>query len=365
MDLKIEKYNKAELLAYINSEEFKSAEVFPISPDRALSHINNPRIDENDIILITASHKGNLIGYRTAMADWVFNGSEKIKLAWISGTWITPEYRRQGLANKLFIELRKSWNSNLMYTNYAPASKKLYDKTQVFDTFKQSSGKRFYIKSNAAEIIPSKWSWTRVLKPCLTAFDYLFNLSLLHLLIRRIRRDSSTYNYRDSLSDKQISRLFENCLSRRGKTELDWIMKYPWVIDDAVKEGRINNKYFFSWIAKPYLMYFLIINEASEHEIVFMISIKGKRMTVPYYYYDEEDRKYIGEILFGEAQKNKVSEIDLFDENLAEILAENKAHFIFSKDQERKYMVSSHIIHKFPNSNTVKVPDGEGDVVFV
>ena len=41
------------------------------------------------------------------------------------------------------------------------------------------------------------------------------------------------------------------------------------------------------------------------------------------------------------------------------------AYFAFSKSRERGYMVSKEIISEFPDEKSIKLPDGEGDVVFV
>ena len=96
-----------------------------------------------------------------------------------------------------------------------------------------------------------------------------------------------------------------------------------------------------------------------------MISIKGSKMKVPYYFIPKDCTLQIGDIVFAEAQKNKVSEVDLYNEKLVSGLVNNKANFIFLKAQNRKYMVSKEIIDQFPNADAIEVPVGEGDVVFV
>ena len=134
MKYDIIKYRKSNLHDYILSEDYKGLHTLPISHERAISHINNPRLDEDDLILITISFERKLLGYRTIMADKVLNGEKEVKVGWISGTWIDPKFRRKGLATILFDEIYKEWKGRLMYTNYAPSSKKVYDKIGVFET---------------------------------------------------------------------------------------------------------------------------------------------------------------------------------------------------------------------------------------
>ena len=365
MEYRIEKYTVSELQEYIDSEDYKNAGVLPISPDRAKSVIENPRGDKHDVVLITARQGNKLLGYKTALPDYFFNGAEKIKLAWISGSWTDPDYRRKGLASTLFFELDKAWNSALIYTNYAPASKKMFDKTNVFETYRSHNGCRCYLRFNAGEIVPARFSWMKPLTPLLGFLDRILNATLLHVLVNKVKAGNIELSYPEILDDRQISKLFENTLSGRGKSELEWIMSTPWVIDESMKGDRDKRRFFFSWIARPYRLYFLVINRGTDQESVFMISLKGSQMKVPYYSIPEKPTYDIASVLFAEARRNKVSVLDVFDENLKHFLIKNKTNFIFVREQNRKYMVSKRIIGGLPDSNAVKVPDGEGDVVFV
>ncbi len=75
MEINIKKYTKNTLSDYLDSDEYRNSEIWPISFHRALSHINNPRLDDDDVILTIAETDGQIIGYRTVMADYVFRQS--------------------------------------------------------------------------------------------------------------------------------------------------------------------------------------------------------------------------------------------------------------------------------------------------
>ena len=52
--MNIRKLTPKELQAYIYSDEYDSAPVVSISRHRALSHIHNPRVDVDDIVMVMA-----------------------------------------------------------------------------------------------------------------------------------------------------------------------------------------------------------------------------------------------------------------------------------------------------------------------
>ena len=64
--------NKKHLNEYINSDIFADQDNIPISKHRALSHFNNPRLDEDDIILLLAYENDRMIGYLGVLPDKIF-----------------------------------------------------------------------------------------------------------------------------------------------------------------------------------------------------------------------------------------------------------------------------------------------------
>lgn len=367
MDYTLRKFDSTTLEAYLNSEDYLNSDIWPISFHRAKSHLNNPRLDKHDVILVIAEANGTIVGYRTVMADYVFNGEKKLKVGWISGTWVDPEYRRQGLATALFDEIYKDWNGQLMYTNYAPASKKVYDKTGAFDVYFTTMGSRFHMKSNLTEILPSRFPIARHIGKVLPTADNFFNHFILPFLTEPGMKSRLAYNMmiKSKLDEEEADLLFEQNLTRRKYNELHWILSFPWVKEIEDVKDEVLNKYFFSAAADVFKLYFCVIYKDGNLVSIVMISIKDAQMKVPYFYSSDLDLALIADLVFTEAWKNSVSYIDVYDEALVKEMKLKTAYFAFSKARERNYMVSKKIIADFPSNSEVNIPDGEGDVVFV
>lgn len=364
---KISKYNKAKLGEFINNESFAQLNVLPISYQRALSYINNPRVDDDDVLLNIAWQENRIIAYRTILPDVIFKNGNPTKLAWISGTWVAPEFRRQGLATTLFNEIYNDWNGLLIYTNYAPTSKKLYDKTNRFKMYRTHLGRRFYLKSDLSDLLISRFSSLSFLKPILPLIDKLFNTLILPFLTNEKNDSLKDFQikYKTQLNEEESTRLFANTLTMRSKKELDWILDFPWVLnaDDGSMEQA--NKYIFSSVANPFKQYFCLIYKNENPIGIAMITIKNRQMKVPYLYCDKGFEDNMADLMFIEGWKNHTTYLDVFNEELAHSMNLKSTNFAWSSNQERKYMISNVFTDQFPDQKDVSIPDGEGDVVFV
>ena len=248
-----------------------------------------------------------IIGYRTVMADYIFNGSSQVKAGWISGTWVSPEYRRKGLATDLFEEIYTDWNGRLLYTNYAPASKKVYDKTGSFETYADHHGCRFHMKSNLAEILPSRFPIMKTIGKVLPTADKFFNHYVLPFLTEPGMKSRLSYNMmiKSTLNQEECELIFSDTLTHRTYDELDWILKYPWIIEVENIDKELEHKYFFSAAADVFKQYFCVIYRGGELVSIVMITVKNRQMKIPYYYTKDEDMGLIADLIFTEAWKKQ------------------------------------------------------------
>lgn len=153
--ISIQKISLEKLGDFIHSTDFKKLRNKPISKIRAVSYINNPRANKNDIVLYMVFNLDELIAYRTIFSDYFTNeDNNKVFFGWLSGNWVHTKHRRKGLSTLLFNEVLKDWNHKLMYTNYAEASKLVYDKTQKFNLLLDLKGARYYTRFCLGDILP-------------------------------------------------------------------------------------------------------------------------------------------------------------------------------------------------------------------
>lgn len=95
--IEFEFLNKQLLSQYISSNDFGSQQTLPISKHRALSQINNPRAEENDVLLILAKEEGQVLGYTGVLPDMLF---DSIKFGWLSCLWVSEEARGKNIGTR-------------------------------------------------------------------------------------------------------------------------------------------------------------------------------------------------------------------------------------------------------------------------
>ncbi|MEQ9063597.1 MAG: GNAT family N-acetyltransferase [Vicingaceae bacterium] len=362
-DLQIKHYNRNALKELVEASDYLAQKYYPISPHRAHSLINNPRGQEEDILLITAHHNAQLVGYRTAMPDFVPVGNGKVSFAWICGTWIHPDFRRKGIATMLFQELKRAWQGRLFFTNYAPVSKKIYDQTGLFELYKYHKGIRYYMRFNLAELLPAKIPFIAHFNIFLRFIDSVGNTLIRPLMVRKIKAPEYTSVSLEDQIWNRVQGMFQKSLFRRGEGEFNWLRDYPWVIDFSKKETYDRSRFQFSWIEEPYRRDVLTFLHQGQRQQIF-ISQKGGRITIPYYDLDKGAFNQAARIIVFEATKRSANEIDCYQRDLVLELHQLKPFGLFLKDLDRNYMISKGLHSLFPSSDNIQLFDGEGDVVF-
>jgi hypothetical protein len=351
----------AELQDYINSPEYKKSEILPISPERAKSYIENPRADGNMPILFTLSEKEKIIAYRTVLPDYFISNNSKIAFAWLSGNFVSNEYRRKGLSSALFRSVEESWKGKLMYTNYAPASKAVYDKSGQFQEIIVRAGNRYYLRSSLSTLFKERYKVPGLLE--LT--DSIINS------IHDRRLKSSSYSFEKDILiseidsvDTELASLIESeskkSLFCRGIKEFDWIRKNPWIRSEDIDDNL--GDYQFSWKKSRFANKWIKI-ESSEGLAFLWITIVEEKFAVPYFYYNHQSLLNIAKkLIINEMAREKCS---FFSSRHPELLVElnsSKRPFIISKSMPQRYFAHKALIDLFPSILTIH--DGDGDCVF-
>ncbi len=173
--IKLEFLNKKKLKDFVESKEYKTLPTLPISYHRAISHINNPRAHDNDILLIIAYENNQMLGYLGILPDDIYVHNTKFHFGWLSCIWVSPLARGKGIAKKLVIAAYESYQQHLMITNFTYEAGTLYNKLNIFTDLIPLRGIRYYRKMCLANILPNRFPKTKYLKPIFTIFDKCFN----------------------------------------------------------------------------------------------------------------------------------------------------------------------------------------------
>jgi GNAT superfamily N-acetyltransferase len=366
--IEIKQLNKRLLLEYIHSVDFSSSADIPITIHRALSQTKNPRIDEEDVILLLAYHEGKLVGYLGILPDTIFlKKNQPIKIGWLSCLWVSQLARGKGISLKLISKSLELWGNNILSADYVPSTKKIYDKINQFtDKPYSKKGIRLYIKSDLYNILPQKKTIFTKLKWLFKAIDFSAN-GLLSIRLIFYKEDVSHLlfeyiNHIDEEANDFIVKQQEKQLFKRKADDLNWIIHNPWILSSNEKDV-LNKKYYFSSTAKSFNFYTLKVRNTDNTLIAVLIfSKRDNTLKLPYLYHDNCLDTII-KVLNYHLIKWRIKTFTTYHSALAQSLMNKKTPTLYKKEIYRNYMVSSTFNDEIFNSE-IEIQDGDGDCCF-
>ena len=363
--INIETLNKSQLKNYINSTEFGRDKFIPISIHRAISHINNPRASEKDILLLLAYENSKLVGYLGVLPDYIFFNNKYQKIGWLSCIYIDANQRGKKIAQKLVVKSLEVWDNNILLTEFTAPAKRLYDKIGEFLEIPSLKGIRLYMRSDLQSILPPKHTLFAKTKPLLKLFDNFFNLIFdIRYLFYNKRIGELKLEYIDKIDpeteefikEKQTSELF-----KRSKSELNWLLSYPWVI--TKKDDKcLSEKYHFSSIDKSFEFISVKIKNMEGKLTAFIIFAKrNDNLKMPYCYY--ENIEDVVSTINIHLVKWKIKTASLYNDAISTTIKNSISPALFKKQISRNYLISKKFKDKIINSEPI-IQDGDGDAAF-
>lgn len=366
--IQIKKIPLKELQKFVDSTLFLSLKNKPISNLRATSYINNPNANSEDINLYLAFINEQLVGYRTLFTGRFIYNNKAQKFCWLSGSWTHENHRRKGISSKLFNEIYNDWNGKIIFANYAPTSKALYDKTKVFTKLKTLNGTRYYRRICLAEVLKNKNTFFKKIKPILSITDWISNL----FLDLRFSKNNDNQNFNiekvTNWNEKTVSFLntfkTEELFQRNFKT-YQWIKQYPWM-DSTLETKKKNENYHFSTFAKVFESDFYKITNKNTGNIVALvnISIRNKQLKIPYLYALPENMNVVKQLVLELCKEYKISFMTIFHDNLNTILKKGENQFLKQKSFEQGFFISNTLLAEFELIKNFKIQTGDGDGIF-
>lgn len=365
--IEIKTLNKNKLNEYINSDEFYSSLNIPISKVRAISHINNPRADKDDVLLLIAYLEGKMVGYLGLLPDWIYDSNNtKFKVAWMSCIWIDENVRGQGLSKKLIYKAFDCWDNNIIITEYTEPAKKLYIKLDLFEIFYKLEGIRLYNRFDTANVLTKRYPALKNLYFPFKVIDNLFNFLFEYRFIffnqcfdnlkleYLSKLDSEIENF---IADKSKNQLF-----KRNSSEINWFLEYPWLLS-GTKNDESAKRYFFSFIEKQYFTNILKIKNTDNKLIAVLIySIRNQNLKIPVLYFEETYTKYVCEVIEYIIFKNKINTASIYNHQINSTL-ERESKSLFKKNISREFMISKKLKSKLSLDNFI-ITDSDSDSIF-
>ncbi len=360
--MQIESYNRAQLQEFIESGFFKSLDKIPISYHRALSHINNPDCSDDDILLWAAYEAGSLAGYAGVLPGIFMQNETPVKIYWLSCFWVDECYRHQSLASSLFFPLVKRYKDQLFISNFVHALEKTYQGLGIFQPTIFKGGFRFYLRFNSADIAASRYPENLLLQSVCKVVDRLLNF-LLSAKTRFYCKSKPEFQIIESTEFDNEFQAFitksqpENDYIERTAKHLDWIIKYPWVIE--AEPDKESKRYFFS--SKSIQFEYCSLKIYKEEKLLgyALLKIRDKALTVSYLWATDETIKDLAGYILDKACMEKIKTVMTFDIRLATEIKKHRKKIIFSKAFKRPYIITKKI-----SIESTSFQEGDGDSVF-
>jgi len=284
MDVRV--FTLEELESHIQDIHSNTKQVSPLSPLRLQSYLKNPRARQSDPVLFELRQKDQLVAYRSLLPDHFYDlEANPQRFAWLSGNWVDPAFRRKGYSTRLLREVEARWEGNLMYTNYAPASKAVYDQTGQFPVLLERKGKRFYLRAAAEELLGDRLGSRALLR----FGDQTLNLLRERKLGKYASEDAEDCRIEkvERLSGEQkdlVDSMLKSSLFGRDSELLNWILDYPWVTEGPVE----NPNYHFSYRSDRFENILLAFTLADQSRGLLWMVLHKRALTVPYLFAESD-----------------------------------------------------------------------------
>ncbi len=363
--MEIISFTKESLYDFIFSVQYNKLINVPISKHRAISQINNPRADQNDILLVAQFDENKTIGYLGILPDYIITGERKEKIGWITCFWVDEKYRSQNIAATLFLVVMRAYDENIFITNIVPWLEPVYQKTKLFFPTRYQTGFRGYLRFNFSEILASKNKLFKKITPLLKFSDCLLNSinDIRFKFNNKYQPLGINYDYLfslDEITDEFVEKHSKNSWNQRSKTELNWIIKNPWLIEGIEKDIQ-SSRYYFSYISRQFFTQVIRFSDNTNKSIgLIIINIRNNNLTIPYLFSDKENLDVIAKFIIYTMVSLKLNMVTIFHENLSSYFNKIKTPFIFKKEIKKPFFISK----KFEPVNNLSFQDGDGDCAF-
>ncbi|MEO0470982.1 MAG: GNAT family N-acetyltransferase [Bacteroidota bacterium] len=365
--MQIQALNPAQLQALIESSDFDQLSVVPISRHRAYSHIANPRAEADDVVMLMAMEGDEMLGYLGVLPDWVYLNGKASKGGWLSCMWVNPKTRGQGIGGKLVNAALEHWNKRILVTEFTPAAKRLYDRTEQFVDLTKPVGVRAFLRFNSHEVLPRKHDIFQKTKGLLQVADSALNIGQNALLQFWKPEVSVDWHYVESVDaeiDAFIHARQAQQVFRRTLRELNWMLRHPWVIsgDDP---DNLAERYHFSAIDQRFEFKAIRMEQNGQLAGFMILAIRNQHLKLPYCYLAAGMEEEALKLIFRHMKQERINMLSLFHPALSLALQQRDRYpFIHIRPLQRHYIISKVFEQDLGRQKKVDIQDGDADAAF-
>jgi hypothetical protein len=359
--MRIVEVTVGDLPDFVNSSEYLSLNIKPITPLRAVSQSKNPNASASDTALVYACENNSLLSF-AGLLPAALNHNNGFAVS-NSGWWVSPE-KGKSLGLPLFMRAFNDCNRRMFFTDCSAYTKEILDKTGYFTFFPPIVGKRWFMRYYTGSML-MKRGYKKHTVNFARGVDSLLNTFALPLM-QSYRKGECTEGFESYQCQKLDSSLAEFIGEHSGHyflsqdiDKLNWMISHPWV---TTWPGNDVIDYPFSYEVQSFSQHFLVIRKDGEIRAVLLISMRDNHVTLPFYYGSTRWINEIAGILKEHIIKLQANSLILFNEELIRAFDALKLPAYYAKNIVRYAGCSKGLEPFFPPGGFFQ--DGEADVVF-
>jgi hypothetical protein len=363
----IKAFTVGEIEGLLSDKNFWELDPLPITKQRIISKMRNPRASKGDLALVVAFESGRVVGYRGVFPDAVFINGSPINVLCASSTWVAPARRRQGIPAEFTNVLRKAYDGMIYSSEMSEAARRSTEKSNLFTFLTPMKNHQLGVRISVRDRLPKRISRIRHLAPLLSGFDRLANVPVkAGLFLWRASNklgDKFRVEYISEI-DHETARFIdkhqENNLVRRGAAELNWITRYPWVIQAPFPDVS-TPKFFFSTVAKSFsYTQFRVLGPKGEIRAFVMLRLRDGQLQVPYVYFDRSDVDIVARLLCHHMIELRALKFETCNAALVGQIKKVKFPIVNISVRDRHTRISNELA-RGADLDAISLQDGDGD----
>jgi GNAT superfamily N-acetyltransferase len=364
--MQIKEIRKHQLQEYIDSTAYKTDAHVAISKHRAMSHLRNPRLQKDDLVLVLVYQDDKMVAYLGVFSDDLYFDSGVEHVGWLSCMWVHPVMRGKGVAKQLLNTVFEAWGHKILVTEFTPAAAGLYQRTGQFVDLKYQKGYRGYLRPNLAYLLPQKNpKWLRW-KSILSCIDFVLKVPNA-LRLKRHRYVLPTFEYIAEIDDESWTFAQQHAapsLVKRTKEDLNWMLRNPWLIS-APMHDHTALRYSFSARASNFQFLTLkIYDDTMQLQALLLLSIKGRQLKVPYCFCISGAEQTVLNLIYHHMIVMGLDMITLYQPSILAVFKSNKNPFYWLRPFKRRYIIGKVLEDKLQSNAAFEMQDGDADAAF-
>jgi len=364
MKLKIRTFNSFGLNELLGNISFWQAKIIPITKQRIISQINNPFAEEKDTLLIVAYDNDDIVGYIGLLPTIFKKDHITYKYFWGTTWWINSEYTKTGVGIYLLMSAFEESKNRFAAIAFTESAKVVYANYRELGRIKEQKGFDFQFFYDIDYLNKQEKTIKKTIKKIVLPIKNLLSYKKLQKWSNGNNESNFKLEYVNYIDEEILNFIKfnqKNEISLKNNVFLEWILKYPWVLQGTLTE-ELKSKYYFTSIERTFSFLYLKVSDISGNVIGFLVMrLRDNHLTVPYLYYET---KYIGEIvtiIWQHIYNLKIKTFTTYRTEIHQYIIEKQLPFIKINYFLRYYVLSKEIENNISNYN---LQDGDGDAIF-